>query len=218
MKFKQWKTSVNDSIYYPLNENLELYFTKNVTKNMFPIPKALKRSKNRDISLLADNAVLEMLMENARSRIVALKPDTVQVLKQLNDQIFGPGSSDTMLANVLVEPNLTFMAFRNDVPVGLIDCTTFPTVNDRSSLLIKYLGVLPDYRRKGVAADLIKHMVQFAKNTEKLDSICTNLHLENNEPARKTFLGSGFVQSGTNPQTSGDVTVLVYAMNTNVNH
>uniref|UniRef100_A0A1I7TLA0 N-terminal methionine N(alpha)-acetyltransferase NatE n=1 Tax=Caenorhabditis tropicalis TaxID=1561998 RepID=A0A1I7TLA0_9PELO len=208
------KTPVDgSSINYSLDENSEMYFTKNVTKNMFPIPKALKRSKHRDDLLVAEVLAMEMVTKNASVPIEALKPGTVQVLKTLNDRIFGAGFSDTVFAKVLDEPNVTFLASRNNEHVGFINCAKIAAANGKCSLCIKIIGVLPHYRRKGVAGDLLEHLVQFAENTENLDFIWGNVQ-ENNEAAKKTFLNGGFVQSGRVPKHFGEVAALVYFMDT----
>uniref|UniRef100_A0A1I7U253 N-terminal methionine N(alpha)-acetyltransferase NatE n=1 Tax=Caenorhabditis tropicalis TaxID=1561998 RepID=A0A1I7U253_9PELO len=217
MKFKQWKTRVDgSSIDYPLNENLEAYFTKNVTKNMFLIPKALERRRNRRVLPVAGPPAGELIVKNPTTLLEQIRPGTVPILKQLNDQIFGPGFSDTAFANVLDEPNLTYLALQNNVHVGFINCAKFATADGTSNLCIKIFGVLPCYRRKGAAADLIEYMVQFSEDSEEIDYVWSNVQ-ENNEPAQKAFLHGGFVQSGRTPKHFGDVDALVYYIGTKKN-
>jgi GNAT superfamily N-acetyltransferase len=94
---------------------------------------------------------------------------------------------------------LSFIAWCDDVPVGLANCILgFSTFACQDLLNIHDFTVIPEYRRKGIAGALLAYIEQYAK--EKKYCKVTLECLENNLPAKNAYLKHGFKPYELRPQ------------------
>jgi GNAT superfamily N-acetyltransferase len=92
----------------------------------------------------------------------------------------------------------SFIAWRNDVPVGLVNCIEgYSTFKARPLMNIHDIAVLPGHRGAGVGRALLAAAEQHAK-----DRGCCKLTLEvltGNARALKSYLGFGFEPYALDP-------------------
>ncbi|MCC6508842.1 MAG: GNAT family N-acetyltransferase [Pirellulaceae bacterium] len=89
---------------------------------------------------------------------------------------------------------LIFLAYCNGQAVGIATCFIgFSTFAARPLINIHDLGVVPEYRGRGIGSALLRAVEQHA-----LEMGCAKITLEvqeNNHRARRVYSGAGFAQS-----------------------
>jgi mycothiol synthase len=85
-------------------------------------------------------------------------------------------------------PELWRLARAGDVPAGLVIVTELP---ETGGWEVSYLGVIPEFRRRGVGRGLVAHVV--AAGREHAAGQLLVAVDERNSPARRLYAGAGFL-------------------------
>lgn len=82
-------------------------------------------------------------------------------------------------------PNTNFVAYEDNQPVGAILCG-----HDGRRGYIYHTAVLPEYRRRGIACDLVGFAVKSLQN-EGITRVCLNV-MKTNESGKTFWIGQGW--------------------------
>lgn len=131
-------------------------------------------------------------------------------LKKLNELLFPVNYSEKVYESVLTPElrPLCKLALYNDVPVGMVCCRVEPDGAD-THIYIMMLGVLPAYRRLGIARRILEHIIETAAPGKPFDGReITSLYLHvqtGNDAARQLYERFGFSLSGEVPNYYRDI-------------
>uniref|UniRef100_A0A1I7TL73 N-terminal methionine N(alpha)-acetyltransferase NatE n=1 Tax=Caenorhabditis tropicalis TaxID=1561998 RepID=A0A1I7TL73_9PELO len=99
--------------------------------------------------------------------------DTVETLKELNIEISPVSNTDEFFKDVLKTSNFARLALFDGIPVGFIFAEKKFNSDGSSHLFIGIMGVKAEKQRHGIAGMLIKHIIQFAQETEDIKFLKT---------------------------------------------
>lgn len=169
-----------------------------------PLPPASYTSREK---------VAPVRMHTAARADIALTNITrnnIGQLKKLNELLFPITYSDKVYESVLTPElrPLCKLALYNDVPVGMVCCRVEPDGED-THIYIMMLGVLPAYRRLGIAQTMLEYIIKTAAPGQPFgDRVVTSLYLHvqtGNDAARNLYERFGFVLSGEVPNYYRDI-------------
>ncbi|ORX54816.1 acyl-CoA N-acyltransferase [Piromyces finnis] len=123
-----------------------------------------------------------------------LTPNNIKQLKVLNSVIFPEKKfEESYYKDCLEKLEWSQLGFFNDVNVGGISYIEeeIPENKDQLRVNIKTLGVLPAYRRLGVASELLKYVFDNCKENEKIKEIYVQIQ-QSNESAINLFKKNNF--------------------------
>lgn len=125
--------------------------------------------------------------------VFELEANRVAMIMPLMEQAFDSNYSEAwkpaQVMDTLRLPGTRLMVCKcDDVAVGFI---LFQTLYESCEILL--LGVLPDYRHRGIGRSLLQHCIRQApnQNTKKVF-----LEVRENNPARSFYAENGFVEIG----------------------
>jgi ribosomal protein S18 acetylase RimI-like enzyme len=112
--------------------------------------------------------------------------------KQINLETLPTKYSDHFYQLILFSPKYTRLAYYNDLVIGSISCK-YEKENNIEHMYIMTIGVLPPYRRLGVAVQLFKKSIEEFMKPNNLH-VC-RLHVqESNVAAVNFYKKMGFAQ------------------------
>lgn len=130
----------------------------------------------------------------------------LQELMQIENECFSrPYSSESFLQDLLGDKVKVFVKIQNEKTVGFISLYIFL---DEANL--QQIAVLEDFRRKGIASELIECSVEYLKQNK-----VKKFYLEVNETnfvAIKTYEKFGFKQVVTRKNYYGNQSAVVYEL------
>ncbi|KAI8909397.1 hypothetical protein PhCBS80983_g00687 [Powellomyces hirtus] len=134
-----------------------------------------------------------------RKALNDLTPNNVGQLKALNEVIFTEKQSDDFYKDAVKSEEFAKLALFNDICVGGIT-TTKETVegSDKTKVVITTLGVLNAYRRMGLGAMLLDHII--TQSEEAKDKAISEIHVNlqtKDEGVLAFFKGRGFAAKGS---------------------
>ncbi|MFH4977302.1 hypothetical protein AB6A40_004011 [Gnathostoma spinigerum] len=118
----------------------------------------------------------------------------VQQLKRLNQAVFPVSYNDKFYKEIVSAGELAKLAFFNDIVVGGVCCRI--DVQDKvRRLYIMTLGTLAPYRRLGIGALLLNHVISYCEKDKTIDNIYLHVQI-NNESALEFYKRFGFEVMG----------------------
>lgn len=113
----------------------------------------------------------------------------IRLMRLLNQSIFPVNYNDRFYKDVLEAGELAKLAFYNDVIVGAV-CCRLEQVDNEKRLYIMTLGCLYTYRRLGIGATMLEHVLDHAQR-KGVDNIYLHVQI-NNDGAIEFYKKFGF--------------------------
>jgi ribosomal protein S18 acetylase RimI-like enzyme len=119
---------------------------------------------------------------NAHSRIDLgdITPHNIKLLKKVNAVVFPVVYHDKFYKDVLEAGDLAQLAYYNDIVVGAVCCRVDvdPATGARK-LYIMTLGCLAPYRRLGIGATMLNHVMDIVERDGNLESVFLHVQINN---------------------------------------
>eukprot|EP00197_Chlamydomonas_leiostraca_P005543 CAMPEP_0202868476 /NCGR_PEP_ID=MMETSP1391-20130828/10900_1 /ASSEMBLY_ACC=CAM_ASM_000867 /TAXON_ID=1034604 /ORGANISM="Chlamydomonas leiostraca, Strain SAG 11-49" /LENGTH=158 /DNA_ID=CAMNT_0049548651 /DNA_START=63 /DNA_END=535 /DNA_ORIENTATION=+ len=120
-----------------------------------------------------------------------VREKNVEQLKMLNNIVFPIKFPDSVYKDCLQFPDMTQMAYHNDVAVGGVAARCEKQASGRVRCYIATLAVLAPYRSYGIGARLLAKVVAAASADANIDEVAVHVQADNEE-ARKFYERHGF--------------------------
>lgn len=132
------------------------------------------------------------LSPHSRIDLGDITPHNLKLLKKVNAVVFPVVYHDKFYKDVLEAGELAKLAFYNDLVVGAVCCRvdTVPETGQRK-LYIMTLGCLAPYRRLGIGAQMLAHVMDIVEKDGNIDAVFLHVQV-NNESALSFYRRFGF--------------------------
>ncbi|XP_067939364.1 N-alpha-acetyltransferase 50-like [Watersipora subatra] len=117
-------------------------------------------------------------------------PHNIKQLKRLNQVVFPVSYNDKFYKDVLDLGPFAKLAYFQDIVVGGV-CCRIDNTDGKRCLYIMTLGVLAPYRRYGLGALMLKHVLDLCERDGNFDSVYLHVQISN-EDAIKFYAKFGF--------------------------
>nr|SVE89542.1 EOG090X0ED2 [Daphnia sinensis] len=117
-------------------------------------------------------------------------PHNLQQLKRLNQVVFPVSYNDKFYKDILEAGELAKLAYYNDIVVGAV-CCRIDVLDGSRRLYIMTLGCLAPYRKRGIGAKMLEHVLNYVEKDGDFHSIFLHVQV-NNQSAIDFYKKFGF--------------------------
>nr|CAG4642072.1 EOG090X0ED2 [Eurycercus lamellatus] len=111
-------------------------------------------------------------------------------LKRLNQVVFPVSYNDKFYKDILEAGELAKLAYYNDIVVGAV-CCRIDILDGSRRLYIMTLGCLAPYRKRGIGAKMLEHVLNYVEKDGDFHSIFLHVQV-NNQSAIDFYKKFGF--------------------------
>nr|SVE88920.1 EOG090X0ED2 [Daphnia sinensis] len=129
-------------------------------------------------------------MTRATIELGDVTPHNLQQLKRLNQVVFPVSYNDKFYKDILEAGELAKLAYYNDIVVGAV-CCRIDVLDGSRRLYIMTLGCLAPYRKRGIGAKMLEHVLNYVEKDGDFHSIFLHVQV-NNQSAIDFYKKFGF--------------------------
>nr|SVE74859.1 EOG090X0ED2 [Daphnia carinata] len=142
------------------------------------------------LDCLSNTKGIYLIKREATIELGDVTPHNLQQLKRLNQVVFPVSYNDKFYKDILEAGELAKLAYYNDIVVGAV-CCRIDVLDGSRRLYIMTLGCLAPYRKRGIGAKMLEHVLNYVEKDGDFHSIFLHVQV-NNQSAIDFYKKFGF--------------------------